>query len=259
MDDLHTGLVPQRELTPPIWQMFNQMAPVLYQSRLFGVSSREQAAAIMLKGWELGLSISASFEFVQIIQGKPSLSPRGALALLHSNPLIEQIIIQRIPAEGPFVGYECAMRRRGGFEHRARYTLADAQRAGLVKPGSGWEHYPENMCLWRAVGFAADVVAPDLTAGMTGLMKMPEQFSVGLTAEGDVVEGTWTVTSPETHAQTSAGGPVAPALPEPQQVITLDDLLTTYTAEQILVANEGRIPGTDQEVAAVAHKLAGAG
>lgn len=37
--------------------------------------------------------------------------------------------------------------------------------------------------------------------------------------------------------------------------ITLDDLLLAFDAEAIIVANEGRIPGTDDEVLAVAKKL----
>ena len=37
--------------------------------------------------------------------------------------------------------------------------------------------------------------------------------------------------------------------------ITLDDLLVAFDAEAIIVANEGKIPGTDEEVLAVAQKL----
>jgi hypothetical protein len=82
MSDEILGIVPiqQRELTPQVWQMISQMAPVMWKSRLFGVVSQEAAAAIMLKGYELGLSVTASFEFIHVIQGKPGLSPRGALA-----------------------------------------------------------------------------------------------------------------------------------------------------------------------------------
>src|SRR3990167_3398040 len=74
-----------RELTPAIWHMIEIMSPVMHKAHLFGVTSPEQAAAIMLKGYELGLSVTASFEFVQVIQGKPSLSPRGAMAILLSS------------------------------------------------------------------------------------------------------------------------------------------------------------------------------
>ncbi len=56
--------------------------------------------------------------------------------------------------------------------------------------------------------------------------------------------------------------PVAPNAAKPVEApapkITLDDLVSKYSAEAIIVANEGKIPGTDDELAQVAKKLAGA-
>lgn len=238
-----------RELTPQIWEMIERMSPVMYRSRLFGVSSQEAAAAIMLKGYELGLSITASFEFINVIQGKPSLSPRGALALLLTHPEIERVEIKRLPGPtGAYIGHECYMKRKNGFEYRAHFTIEDAKRAGLVKAGGAWESYPENLAMWRAVGFCADVVAPDITAGMTALMKMPEQFGVALSQDGEIgeiIEAAPLVVTEQ-----------APSTPVPG--LTLENLLDLgYSAEQILVANEGRLPGTDEELNAVALKLAG--
>lgn len=228
-----------REVNPHTWQMIWDIAPVMHASRLFGVGSKEQAAAIMLKGYELGLSITASFEFVQVVQGKPSLAPRGALALLHNSPEITAVEITRLTdGQGAFVGYQCHMARRNGFAHTVQYLVEDAKRAGLVKPGSGWANYPENMCLWRAVGFCADVVAPDITAGMTTLMKAPEQYGVTLSQGGDIIDVT-----PVTPA------PAAPIIP------TLDELLVMFDADAILAANHGQIPATNEEVKAVWEAL----
>ena len=223
-----------RELTPGVWRMIGEMAPVMYKAHLFGVTSPDQAAAIMLKGYELGLSTTASFEFVQVIQGRPALSPRGAMALLLSNPLVEEITITKLDNKGVFTGYECTMQRKGGFRFIGRFTMEDALRAGLVKPDSGWAKYPENMCLWRAVGFAADVVFPDVTAGMTTLMKAPELYGVALTEGGDVIDAT----------------PVSVPSVDP-----LNELLTQYSADAIMAANDGKIPASDDEIAAVRAKL----
>ena len=247
IQETNLAIVPQREITPALWQMISEMAPVMYKSRLFGVSSVEAATAIMLKGYELGLSITASFELVQVVQGKPGLSPRGAMALLHNSPKIKKIVVTRMTnGGGQYYGHKCYMQRDNGFEYEVQFGLNDAQRAGIIKPGSAWENYPENMCLWRAVGFCADVVAPDITAGMTSIMKMPEQFGVALSSEGDIIDA---APQPETS--------LTPA-PVMNVVISLTDLVDKYGAEAVLVANEGRIPGTDDELAAVAKKLAGA-
>ena len=222
-----------RELTPAIWKMIVEIAPAMYKARLFGVTSVEQAEAIMLKGYELGLSITASFDFVQVIQGKPGLSPRGALALIHSSPLIKELKITRLEDKGRFIGYECFMQRAdNGFSYTSRFTMEMAQKAGLVKADSGWQKYEENMCLWRTVGFTADVVAPDITAGMTTLMKAPEMYGVALTEGGDVIDAT----------------------PASVNVDPLQDLITQYGAEKILEVC-GNIPTTPDEVEAARVKL----
>ena len=221
-----------RELTPGIWAMIEKMAPAMFRSRLFGVTSIEQAEAIMLKGYELGLSMTASFELVQVIQGKPALSPRGAMAILLNSPLIKEIKIERIEEKGTFTGYRCAMERVNGFFYSAKFTLEDARKAGLIKPDSGWQKYPENMCLWRAVGFAADVVAPDITAGMTTMMKAPEMYGVALTEGGDIID----------------------VAPQPVTSDALQELLTQYGAQAIMDANGGAIP-TNGQVEEVRRKL----
>ena len=248
MDESNTlVLVNNRTLTPETWQMISQIAPVIHQSRMFGVSSIEQAAATMLKGFDLGLPLTTSFEFVKVILGKPELIPRGALALLHNSPVIKSIQVNRMEKNGKFLGYECCMERINGFAFTARWTLEDAQRADLIKPDSGWAKYPENMCMWRAIGFCADVVAPDVTGGMTGLMKMPEQYGVALSEQGDVIDAVQPVQTAPVES------PAAPTTPE----FTLDDLCNMFGAEAVLVANAGKIPGTTEEVQAVAIKLAG--
>lgn len=234
----------RRELTPSIWQMISQMAPVMYNSHLFGVTSKDAAAAIMLKGYELGLGVTASFEFIHVIQGKPGLSPRGALALLQNHPDIEKIEVKRIEKGGAYVGHACTIRRKSGFEYTAQYTLEDAQRAGLIKPDSGWAKYPENMCMWRAVGFAADVVAPDITAGMTAIIKMPEELGVAIDSNGEIID-----------AQ-SQSVPTASASHE-NPAMTLATLLTQYAPEAIMAANGGKIPATQDEVERTAAALAG--
>ena len=218
--------------------MIWEMAPRMHKAHLFGVVSPEQAYAIMIKGFDCGFSVTASFDFVQVISGKPSVNPRGALAMLLSNPLVDTIDIKRIADDkGKFIGYECFMKRKNnGLSFTGRFTLDDANRAGLVKADSGWAKYPENMCMWRAIGFAADVVFPDVTAGMTTLMKAPEMYGVALTEGGDVIE-----------AQSVTVASVNP----------LNELLEQFPADAIMQANNGNIPQTADEIATVRAKLEG--
>ena len=242
------ALMSSREMSIGVWHMINTVANDVYRSRLFPVSSPQQAAAIMLKGYEIGLGLMASFEFVQVVKGHVGLSPKGALALLHNNIRITKIKLTRLTDEKhKFIGYECTMTRDSGFSHTERWTLDDAVIAGLMKPDSNWEKYPENMCKWRVIGFCSDIVAPDVTAGMVDFMIRPEQFGVRIDDEGNIVEGNVKFKEPE-EGQTYVYEGKTPT-------ITLEELLDQYSAEEILKANGGTIPGTSEELERVANQL----
>lgn len=234
-----------RNITPGIWEMIDKIAPTMHQSRLFGVTAPQQAAAIMLKGYELGLGLAASFELIQVIQGKPTLSPRGALALIHQSGQLAGMKIEDRE-------HACSvwMKRSNGFEYVLTYTLEDARRAGLVKDDSGWAKYESNMLRWRAIGFVADVVFPDVLGGM----KRADEFGAIVDTDGNVIEGSWAEVS-SVSATPVAEAPAARTPTTP----TLDDLVQQYGAEAVMVAAEGRIPATAEEIAAVATKLGSEG
>lgn len=227
-----TALTTPQQLTPQIWQMIQQVAPAMHQSRLFGVSSAEQAAAIMLKGYELGLPLAASFDFVQVIQGKPTLKPQGALAIAYNSGELEEFEIKDLTDDkGNPTRCRVSGKRRGGMSYTIEVSMEDARRAGLVKPGSGWESWPANMLRWRAIGFWFDVVMPDITGGM----KRSDELGAEITQDGDVI---WQVATPTTE-QTTIGY-----------------LIDRFGIEAVLDANGGELPDTDDAIKAVADKLA---
>jgi hypothetical protein len=252
MDRNNNALIvqPKPQLTPETWQMIAAVAPAMHQARLFGIANPEQGMAIMLKGYELGLGLTASFEFVQVIQGRPTLSPRGMLALIQQSPECVGLKVEDIADDkGAPYGCRVTMKRRNGFEYTATFTMDDARRAGLVKAGGGWESYPANMCRWRAIGFCADVVFPDLIGGM----KRADELGATISPDGDVIEGSWQT------VDAAAGISATPTEPTSANIPTLSDLVERYGAEAVMAANGDAIPGTDEEVAAVAAKLEEAG
>ena len=217
-------------LTPSTWQMIEAVAPAMHAARFFGVSNPEQAMAIMLKGHELGLGLAASFDFMDAFANKVGLKPMGALALIHRSPLCAKVEIVEQPGS-----CTVTMERTNGFSYTLTWTMADAQQAGLVKPGGGWEKYPANMLRWRAVGFCADVVFPDVLGGM----KRTDELGADLTEDGDtIIDTTWNVAPPK-------------VVPAPRKV-TWDYLLDNWTTEEIMAANGGSVPTEDQleEIAA---------
>jgi hypothetical protein len=226
-----TALTVSKPLTPDTWKLINAIAPAMHQSRLFGVTSAEQAMVIMLKGYELGLSLTASFEFVQVVQGRPALSPRGALALILQCPELENLKIEDKP--GACTVY---MKRKGGFEYTSTFTIEDAEKAGLLKKDSGWDKYPANMLRWRAIGFCADVVFPDVIGGM----KRADELGADITPEGDVINGQYKQLDTEQ-----------------QNAVTLEQLVAQYSPERVMEVAGGHIPATQEELETVAEKLRG--
>ena len=247
----NTAIAIRPQLTPSVWQMITDIAPAMHQSRLFGITSPDQAKAIMLKGFELGLSLTASFEFIQVVQGKPAISPRGALAMIQNSPLCDGIKIEDlVGADGKPTGCRVWMKRSNGFEYTVTWTMDDAQKAGVVKPDSGWSSYPANMLRWRAVGFCADVVFPDVIGGM----KRADEYGADLTPDGDVIEGSWrAVAEPAQPPSAAASEPTS--APTPVATVTLDELVAKYGAEAVMQAAGGTIPGNDADVLAAAQVL----
>ena len=244
----NNALVVRQPLTPDAWTMIQAVAPVVHGSRVFGVSSPAQAAAIMLKGRELGLELMASFEFVQVVEGHVGLSPRGALAIIQSSPLCAGLRIEDIKdAQGRPQACRVWMKRSNGFEFVVEWSMADARAAGVVKAGSGWEKYPANMLRWRAVGFCADVVFPDIIGGM----KRADELGADLTPNGDVIEGSWKEMAPTAQPPPA---PTAPPSPDPVAA-ALSAAVERFGAEAVMTANSGAIPGTEAEVAAVVAAL----
>lgn len=231
-----------KEMTPTTFQMISSIAPVMHAARLFGTKTPEQAMAIMIKGYELGFSLTASFENIHVIEDKPSLSPKGALAMILASPECAGITINE-DAKGCTV----TMKRRNGFEYTTTFTIEDAKRADLIKPKSGWEKYPANMCRWRAVGYCADIVFPDIIGGT----KRADEYGADITADGDVIEGSWTTPQVGSQPSTPAATP-----PVSQKPMTLAMLSATYTPSEIMAINGGKIPQTPEECAVVAEKLA---
>lgn len=210
-------------LTPSIWEMIQNIAPTIKDARYFGVARVEQAQAIMLKGHELGLPLTTSFEYIFPIQDKLSLSPRGAMALIYKSGLLADLKVD-IAKDGKSVSVW--MKRTSGIEFGRSFSVSDGKKAGLIKSGGGWEKYETNMCQWRATGFTVDFLFPDVTGGLY----MYDALGGDITPEGDpIVEPEWTVESKT-----------------PQ--IAIEDLLSAgFTAEQILDVNDGSIPTTSED------------
>ena len=227
MDELATTNQP----SVSVFDTIMSLAPVMHRARLFGTNSEEQAAAIMLKGHEIGLGLAQSFEFVQVIQGKPSLIPRGALALVHMSGELEDFkIIEKNDDKGnPF---SCTVKgRRGSFSYETTFTMDDARRAGLTKKDGAYDKYPANMVKWRAIGFWIDVVFPDTQGGM----KRADEFGAWVDERGEIIDA------------------------EVTPVLSIDSLITEYGVNKVMdlitATFDGNMPNTQEDLETLEEAL----
>lgn len=171
--------------------MAQMLAPSFHACRWYGLTSPEQAVVIMVKALELGIPLTAAFEFFDVIESKPTLKPIGALALIHRSPLVDVVSIDTQPDR-----CSVTMKRRDtGFEHTATFTMQDAHAAGLIKTdkdGSAWKRYAPDMLRNRAIGRCARIVAPDVISGLylTDELQEPAQPTVETVdvISGEVIE-----------------------------------------------------------------------
>lgn len=168
------------------WHDMREQAEVLVKSGLVPVKSPEAAIAITLKGREVGFGPMESFELINVIQGRPTITPKGQLVQVYRSGLLESISIKDD-------GNTCTvtMVRKGGARHTASFSMDDARRAGLLN-NDNWRKYPKQMRQWRAIGYCCDVLFPDLTGGCM----RPEEFGAIVNEEGSPI-GNHTTPTPD--------------------------------------------------------------
>lgn len=218
----------RRDPDPNAWAMIQGIAQSAKKSGKLGVFNAEEAQMKMLVAYEYGLPLTSAYSAVHMIENKPTLSPKTVLAKILVHPDFGGLDEQRLTDDaGQFQGWSITLRRKSGLSITRAFTLADAQRAGLATK-QNWKQWPENMCYWRAMGFAQDVCFADVTLGLY----RSDELGAAVTADGDVIAGSWQVLE-ETPA---------PA-PAPAQDL-LQSLVALYGAQSVMDANGGQIPTT---------------
>lgn len=124
------------------------------------IKSVEQAVLIMLKGRELGIQPMQAFAGIQVIQGKPTVSPELMLSLIYSR--VKGAIVDYVRTDE--TGCWIEARRPGGKVAQFCFTMEDAKRAELVRKGP-WINFPAAMCRARCISAMARALFPDAIAG----------------------------------------------------------------------------------------------
>jgi hypothetical protein len=228
----------------------HRLAGDLHKSRLWKTGSVEQALAIILMGRELGIGPTTALSNIIISMGKPTLGAALVGALIQKSGRYGYAVTEMSDTGVSITFYE---NRPDGQQRQplgvSTFTMQDAAKAGLIGGRAGaWGKYDRNMLLARAVTNGARWFCPSVFGGA---VYDPEEFGIaGALAPPHPLEDDRDPEAPYSEAVFTPSSNADQATGE-----TIEGLLERYSAEQIVAANEGRLPATDAELVAVAAKL----
>ena len=168
-------------IVPRSMDELGRMAAMIYKSRLApkGLESPEAIGAAVMMGLEVGLSPMQAIQNIAVINGRPCVWGDAAIGLVRASGLLADFRETPIMEGEEVIGFECTGRRRGeNHEITHRFTLQDAQRAGLRGKSGPWQQYPQRMCQMRA---RAWVLRDGFADVLKGLSVREETSDIGNT------------------------------------------------------------------------------
>lgn len=161
------------------WQVMVDMARTLLTTGFLpqAIKTEGQAVAIILQGRELGIGPMAALGTINVIQGKPTISPQLMIALINRSGELEDM-------KCVDDGKQCVvvMKRKGRTPHSTTFSQADAVAAGLAGKDN-WKKQPATMRQWRAIAACARVVFPDVILGLY----TPDEMGADVNEDGEIV------------------------------------------------------------------------
>ncbi len=141
-----------------------EFAVAAYKSGLFPDAKSEAQAIIKVwAGRELGISPLTALNKLYLVQDKIGMAAEVVVILLCRNGY--QISINYDNYDSP-TACEVILSHTLKGNFTSRFSLTDAQRAGLIKPGSAWQKYPRDLLYARALTSGARKFAPEVLGGM---------------------------------------------------------------------------------------------
>ena len=150
-------------LAPASYDEMFRLAESMFRSKMFGVSSPEQAMVVLMTGLELGFSPAQAFRGIHVINNKPTLSADMMVAVCKSRPDVCHFF-RMIETTDERATYETHRVGEPGPQ-RITFTAADAKRAGLLSNPTH-QKYPGQMLRARAASGLARMVYSDLILGL---------------------------------------------------------------------------------------------
>ena len=187
MDSTPSALVPRSLCGLPYLADYSRLADAICKTEMVPDSLRNRADAVLavvMAGYELGLGPMQSLQGINMIKGKPSVSPETMRALIMQNG--HQL---RLTATSTEATLRCHRKDWPADEWDTfTYSMDDAKGAGLTGNDT-WKKYPRNMLTARVTSEAARAVFSDVISGLHYTPDEVEEFApvpTGLSRPGEV-------------------------------------------------------------------------
>ena len=136
-------------------------------------------------GSEIGLAPMQSLQNISVINGRPAVWGDAMLGLCRQSPVCKDVV-ERFEGEGKDADRDLHRQARGAEPIERRFSMDDAERAGLASKAGTWQQYPKRMLQMRARGFALRDAFPDVLRGLICAEEaedIPEEKHTGPTLE----------------------------------------------------------------------------
>ena len=129
--------------------------------------SAGQVAIAIQSGLQVGLGLLGGIQQGAVINGIFSWRGQAAVALIQNSGKCKRGSLEfGCRGEGDQrVGYARAWRVGYAAPVERTFSVSDARRAGLWTKSGPWHDYPDRQLAWRAVGFLARDIFPDVLGG----------------------------------------------------------------------------------------------
>lgn len=195
----------EARVSPGEWEVMTAQAAMLVKTGFLpsAIKTAEQAVAIMLTGRELDIPAMAALRSIDVIQGKPTVSPQLMLALVNRSGQLEEFSLS-FDGETVALAAYCTMKRQGRPAHTCRFSITDAKSLGLASKAN-WQQQPRVMLQWRAVAACCRVVFPDVILGLYTSEEMGASITYDDSGSVAEVAGSEGTTDEATLARTAQG------------------------------------------------------
>lgn len=172
------------------FDQLQQIAEYLSKSGLIPASLKGKPADVALvlaQGQELGIGPMQSLNGIEPIQGKPTIKPELAIALIRSRVPGAIIRFEEL-AEDKVTVFMARSKAQEDEGYRATWDMAKATRLGLSSKDN-YKKQPGTMLKWRACGECARTIFPDVLKGLKFTQELEEEKDPPRDIESEVVVG----------------------------------------------------------------------